>query len=187
MYTLADINPMQYSEFQEIVESLILKIKDSGVSFQVICPILRSGAIPATIIANKLKIQVMLPIHVKCNEANQNMEQILPFQLPIDNRLGDSPNILIVEANTITGKTAAKSYEIVKKAFPKSKIYYATVGRVFRNPEVKLEMYEKYFWGTFTDELFEATPDESKELCIRPKITIYPWETPEFELADING
>lgn len=178
---------MSYMEFESIVDTLIYKINDSGITFQAVAPILRSGAIPATIIANKLRIPTMLPIHVRLESDSNEIKPLLPFVLPLENCLGEAPNILIVETNTITGKTAEKSFEIIKGNISNANIYYATVGRVYRKPEIKLEMFKDYFWGIITDELFEANDDDKLKMNIRPKITIYPWETAEFELEEING
>ena len=51
-YTTSDTNPMNYQEFEQIMEKLVQKIKDSKIKFDAVVPILRNGAIPATIIAN---------------------------------------------------------------------------------------------------------------------------------------
>lgn len=185
-YTKNDTNPMNYVEFGHVMELLLEKIIDSGITFDAVAPILRNGAIPGTIIANRLQIIRMLPIQVKCDYEHGDARQLLPFCLPIDNSLGTSPNILLVDTNTYSGGSAKLSYSIVQKVVPGANLYYATVGRVFRKPQVELSFFKDYYWGVMTNEAFEATAKEVQELELRPKITIYPWETVEFELEEIN-
>lgn len=97
-----------------------------------------------------------------------------------------NPNILVCETNTSSGASANKSIALIKGKYPTSTIYYATVAKVYGGPD-NLDHVKEYFWGVQTNEAFKASDEEMKRLGLRPKITIFPWETAEFELSDINS
>lgn len=187
IYTEEHTNKMTWSEFGTICDKLVSDIKNSGIKFDAITPILRSGMIPATIIANKLQILNILPVQVKCVHNPNDVKQMLPIMKPMDSNFPSNPKILVVEANTFSGKSATKVYEILKSEFANVELYYATVTRVFRKPINELEMYKKYFFGVMTDEELIASEEEKTKYKLRDKITIYPWETTEYELEDINA
>lgn len=186
-YTVTDTNRMSWEEFGNITYKLLEEIQNSQIHFDAVAPVLRNGAIPGTIIANKLEIITYLPIQVKYDYGMNKHVQMLPFYKPLTIDLGESPKILVTESNTFSGESAIKSAQIIKEAFPKAKLYYATITRVYRKTEITLPMYEKYFYGVMTNENFEADQVVESKLRLRPKITIFPWETEEKELKDINS
>ncbi len=73
-----------------------------------------------------------------------------------------------------------------KEKYPTATIYYATVAKVYGGPE-NIDNAKEYFFGIQTNEYFKASANEEKRLGLRPKITIFPWETAAYELADINS
>jgi len=193
-YTVNDTNPMNWEEFGKILNTLIKKLFDyqneHNIRFDIVVPILRSGGIPATVIANRFKITRLLPVQVKyiINENDPSrVEHKQMLSLPeILQDTPDNPNILICETNTGSGNSANKSIALIKNKYPNSTVYYATVAKVYGGPD-NLDNVKEYFWGVQTNEFFKANDDEVKQLGLRPKITIFPWETAEFELFDINS
>ncbi len=167
-YTLVDTSLMSWTEFGEVIESLIAKIQvyaeDTSIVFDAVAPILRNGAIPGTMIANKLQIITQLPIQVKYNHPNIQPEQLLPFYKPLTHNLRDEPNILITECNTFSGKSALIAAEIILANYPKAHLFYATIAKVYRSQAVEYPHFEKYFYGVMTNENFEA--DESTQLIV---------------------
>jgi hypoxanthine phosphoribosyltransferase len=89
---------MSWDEFGDIVNKLIVDIQEfsnaNSIHFDAIAPILRNGAIPGTIIANKLDITTILPIQVKYDYKTKTHVQLLPFYKPLNKNLGESPKIL---------------------------------------------------------------------------------------------
>ena len=192
IYTSEDTNKMSREEFGEVLSILIHKIeaymKVHNVVFDIVAPILRSWMIPATAIANKFKIIQILPIQVKYlyDEDLWTVEHKQVLSLPeilIDS--SDAPNILICEANTWSGESAKKAIALIKERYPAANLYYSTIAQVYGGPD-KFENVKEYFYGIQTNESFVASDEETKELWLRPKITIFPWETTEYELSDIN-
>ena len=115
-YDVSHTNPMGWTEFHQTINKLIDGLK--GDSFDAVTPILRSGAIPATMIANKLQIIRTIPVQVKYNYEQKNIDG-----------------------------------------------------------------YDSYHVGQWTNEAFK---NNAPQYC-RECITIFPWETAENELADINS
>ncbi|NMB47993.1 phosphoribosyltransferase [Candidatus Kuenenbacteria bacterium] len=194
IYTIDDTSQMDWAEFGKILDALTKKLEDyqkeNNIKFDIIAPILRNGGIPAIAIANRLQITRFLPVQVKYtydkdNPKKTELKQLL--SLPeILQETPDNPNILVCEVNTGSGQSANKSIELIKEKYPTSTIYYATVAKTYGGPD-NLEHVKEYFWGIQTNEHFKVSEDEAKCLGLRSKITIFPWETAEFELADINA
>jgi hypoxanthine phosphoribosyltransferase len=192
IYTMADVNPLSWTEFGAVLENLINKIetyrKEKGINFDVIVPVLRGGGIPATAIANRLLTRVLLPIQVKriFKPGKIIHKQIITLPKILQKFSKKKPNFLVCETNTSSGQSAKKAFAIIRKGYPKAKIYYATVAKVYGGPN-KFKDVEEYFWGVETNERFLASPAEEKQLNLRPKITIFPWELAKNELKEINN
>jgi adenine/guanine phosphoribosyltransferase-like PRPP-binding protein len=187
-YTPRDTNPMSRDEFGKVLGNLIKKIdayqRKYHTEFDIIVPILRSGMIPATVIANHFKITKILPIQVKYLHdglpSRGNPTQMLSLANLLQH-VPTSPNILICETNTGKGGSAKKVIDLIREQYPDSVLYYATVAKVYGGPD-RLDHIKKYFYGIRTDEFFKASDEQAKKLSLRPKITIFPWETTEYEL-----
>jgi hypoxanthine phosphoribosyltransferase len=184
-YTLEQTNQMSWQEFGEICQNLVRKIEKLGIEFDAVAPILRNGMIPATVIANKLEILNIIPIHLKYFYNPTEIKLLLPIVKAFD--LVDNPKILVVESNTSSGNSAEKTYDLLKEEFPSSELYYATVTRVFKKPQNNISMYKEVVWGVMTDEDIVATEVQKEEYSLRNGITIFPWETAERELGEINS
>ena len=188
-FTLNDTNPVNYEEFGKLIEGLKDKVenyfKEHGEKVDIIVPLLRTGAITGGILSIKLKVLPMLPVQFKYYYHPTEIKQIL--SLPeILLEVPENPNILMCEGNTSSGSIAKKTAKLLREKYPNSRIYHATLTKVYGGPET-LEGIEKVFYGVETDENFIATDKEREEKGLRWGITIFPWESPEEELSDINA
>ena len=180
IFDLSHVNRMSWDEFHTIIDKLINDLK--GYNFDAIAPILRSGSIPATMIGNKLKIVPTIPLQIKYNYNSKTIDILQRPRCPENMNKTTIKNILVTECNTSSGKGAQTALDLLQSEFPESKIHYACVTKVFGGPE-KIEGYESYHIGQWTNEAFKTNaPREYRE-----GITIFPWETDEFELQDINN
>src|ERR1700722_8724744 len=126
--TKEDTNPMSWEEYGHVVQTLLEKICATGLSFDAIAPIMRSGGIPGNALAIRLQITRIIPLQFKYMAQPSRLELMNPaLPQPINERL----NILICENNTSTGGTAQAAVARLKMMFPQSKLYYATVAKVF--------------------------------------------------------
>src|SRR6185437_7062490 len=103
IFTKDDINPMSWDEYGANVKTLLNRVCASGVAFDAIAPIMRSGGIPGNLLAIRLQITRIIPLQFKYMSQPSRLEPMhsLPSQ-PTTDRL----NILICENNTSSGGTA---------------------------------------------------------------------------------
>ena len=187
-FNLTHTNPMNWEEFNSIVSDIIDKLKtyqkENNIKFDITSPVLRSGGVPAVIIANKLQIVDMSPVQIKCTTEGVKIKTKPAIPIGIN---ADAPlNILVIETNTCTGKSAKKALSALKQTYPNSKFYYVSVCKVYESPNI-IEGYENYTYGIISDDSCKLTKSEAIEKNIRYGITIFPWETAEFELAQMNN
>ncbi len=188
-FTISDINPVSYEELGEFMDVLSSKIetyfRDKDEKIDIIVPLLRTGGITGGILSIRLRVLNVLPVQFKYFYNPTTIKQIL--SLPeILTEIPESPNILLTEGNTSSGSIAKEAAKLLKQKYPNSKIYHATVSKVYGGPE-KLDNIEEIFYSVLTNENFKADEKEIAELHIRKGITIFPWENAEDELRDINS
>ena len=80
---------MQHNEFLQHIDKICNQlgryIQDNGIKIDYICPVLRSGVVPAVYISNKLNIVKFLPIqvkHIAYKNGENKIEMIFnPFEI----------------------------------------------------------------------------------------------------------
>lgn len=185
-YNSSHTNPMDWIEFHQIVNQLIEQLdnyqKKQKIKFDAVAPMLRSGGIPAIMIANKMQIIPIIPFQVKYNYDHGGVDTITPPICPKNLSASDTKDIVVTECNTYSGNSAQRAYELLSNSFPNANIHYTCVTKVYGGPE-KIDGYKSYHVGKWTNEAFK---DDAPDNC-REGITIFPWETAEYELQDINN
>ena len=187
-YTEKDTNPMTWEEFDSLINVLIEKINayfGESKKVHVISQLHRTGGIIGGVLAIRMGIVPLLPVQFKYSYNPTKINQIIS----VPDILVDVPeemNVILAEGNTSSGSIAKAAAKAIKGKYPKAKIYLATLSKVYGGFET-LEGIEETFYGVMTDENFKATDEERVRLNLRPKITIFPWENPKDELADINA
>jgi hypoxanthine phosphoribosyltransferase len=185
IYSKADTSPMSWEEYGTVINKLFDRLVESGLRFDAMAPIIRSGSIPGSVLAIRLRIVRVIPLQFKYWHNPTRLEQMISMPSGCQ-QVTDPRSILICENNTSTGNTARAAVQLLKEHFPKSKLYYATVTKVFGGPD-DLDGVERYFFGTQTNERFLASPAQMEAFSLRPGITIFPWECAEDELTEINN
>ncbi len=185
VFTAKDTNPVSWEEFDRLVNTLVSKITESGIRVDVVAPLLRTGGIVGGILSIKMKVLTMLPVQFKYSYNPTVINQILSVPDILGVQL-ESMNVLLCEGNTSSGSIAMKAAAAIKEKYPQAKIYLATVTRVFGGAET-LEAIEQIFYGQETDENFKATEEEKQKRGMRLGITLFPWESVEDELSDLNA
>lgn len=176
---------MNWEETEQTLNALLEHIAQSGIKFDVIAPLLRTGGIVGGMLAIKMRVITMLPVQFKYSYHPTTINQILS----IPNILVEMPsvmNILLAEGNTSSGSIAKRAAAAITEKYPHAKIYLATLTRVFGGPD-QLDGIEQVFYGRRTDENLVATEEEKAQYNLREGITIFPWEDIEDELSDINA
>ncbi len=181
-FTTKHLNPMFWQEYGAAIETLADKIRQADIAFDAIAPILRSGGIPGNLLAIRFQITRIIPLQFKYRSDRAIPDQINSMPL---RRTPDPLTILICENNTSTGGTARAAVAHLKKLAPHSRLHYGTVAKVFGAPD-SFEGVDACYFGVHTNERFLATPAQITQLSLRPGITLFPWETAEHELAEMN-
>lgn len=186
-----DFIQFTWVEYQEYVDQITDQIKALNVPFDYIVPIFRSGAFPATSISHKLSIQNILPVQYKYMNELEN-GQIHSFRALLYSGLSSIQDkskpysILVIEGSHCQGQTAQACINHIKQSLPNSRIYYFTIGRDFGH-QGKLDNTEYEGWALLTNEEDTLTREACIEHGIVDKYIVFPWESIEEEMYEINA
>ena len=166
-----------------ICDDLAFYIKKNKIKIDYICPILRSGGVPAIYISNQLNIVKFAPIQVKhvAYQNGKNKIEILfnPFN-SIDIKK-TTPVFLVVEALQSTGTSVKFCINEIKNKYKDATILYVCLAKEHGSKNfAKDTIYENtafYYNGNnnFSEE-------KCKELNIEYFHPLFPWENLENEL-----
>lgn len=190
-FTKDDFISMRWDQYQYQVEKIFSDLMQLNIKFDFIVPIMRGGTPLAISLAHRLNVLRIMPVQYMYGAKIINGEREKTFcqlftSIPSIKEREKEYTILVTEANHCTGKTAQSCINHIMEILPKSKIYYATIGRAYSH-KGKLDNTEFETWGFLTNEDGELTVEECDKLHIINKFTLYPWETLEGELRDMNG
>ncbi len=172
-----------HDEFLEhinkLCENLQRYMNENKIKIDYICPILRSGAVPAVYIANKLNIVKFLPIqikHIAYKSGDNKIDMIFnPFDAIQINK--NEPVFLLVDAMRYTGGTAEICINEIKSKYKNAKILYICLAKQYGSKEFKDKIiYEDFAFYYNEDNKL------SKEKKIECYIPLFPWENLEIEL-----
>ena len=177
---------MSHAEFEKHMESLSAKIEkfltEQKLRVDYVVPILRSGAVPAVYIANKLNLVKFAPFQAKHVTFQDKREEIAVLFNPFETLkiTKASPVFLVVDATHHSGRSAKICIDEIYKAYPGAKIIYAFIqktygGKLLENRAI-FECYEYECGGSLSKE-------ECKRLNIAPSYAIYPWENEDAEMT----
>ena len=178
---------IEHNEFLQYIgklcENLKKYIQDNKIKIDYICPVLRSGAVPAVYISNKLNIVKFLPIqvkHVAYKNGENKIEKIFdPFNSIEINK--KEPVFLVVEAMHSTGTSVEICINEIKNRYKNSKILYVCLTKEYGSRDFKdITEYEDvafYYNGNN-----EFTKEKCKELNVEYFYPLFLWEDLKTEL-----
>ena len=178
---------MEHNEFlqhiDKICDNLINYIKNNKIKIDYICPVLRSGAVPATYISNKLNIVKFLPMqvkHIAYKNGENKIEMIFnPFNsIEIDKK---EPVFLVVEAMHSTGTSVEICINEIKKRYKNAKILYVCLTKEYGSRGFKnvTEYEDAAFYYNGNNEF---TKEKCKELNVEYFYPLFLWEDLQTEL-----
>ena len=178
---------IEYNEFLQHIDKLCdhlgKYIKDNKIKIDYICPVLRSGAVPATYISNKLNIVKFLPMqvkHIAYKNGENKIEMIFnPFDsIQIEKK---EPVFLVVEAMHSTGTSVEICINEIKNRYAKAKILYVCLTKEYGSRDFKdITEYEDvafYYNGNN-----EFTKEKCKDLNVEYFYPLFLWEDLKTEL-----
>jgi hypoxanthine phosphoribosyltransferase len=186
-YTRKEIKKLSWREIERDIDKIKNKLdnylKKEGIVIDTIIPILRGGGIPANILSHKYNVLKIIPVQYKYfSDKKTIIKELLKLDLK---KLKNSKNILVVEGNHSTGTIANKIVSEIKKKLSKSKIIYVSLTKDYSfKDKVKADFSVE---GRFTNENRNLSKAECKKLKIPfSKVYVFPWESIEEELSELN-
>lgn len=176
-------NEIFEKHIDKICENLSDFVEHSSIKIDYICPILRSGAIPAVYISNKLNIVKFLPIQVKHITYKNGENKIEMLFNPLDSIeiKKDTPVFLIVEAMHSTGTSAEICINEIKNKYKNAKILYVCLAKEYGSKDFSNStIYEDSAFYYNGNNSFSE--DKCKELNVEYNCPLFPWEILDMEL-----
>jgi len=180
MYKKDDLIQIDYAEFGKTMDILTKKIADyqmaHNIKFDLVVPLLRSGAFPAFHIAARLEIKEILPMYYMY-EHGQIVKRLETPKLT--RSIKSNPNILICDSCLSSGTTYKTVINELKTLYPNA-IFYAAI--VWLEEGIKtLPETEHIFYGKRTCEKKTSQNPETIN-----GITMAPWEDLEVDWNEIK-
>ena len=177
---------MSNEEFIECINKLSRDlesfIEKNNIKIDYICPVLRSGGIPAIYISNKLNIIKFAPMqvkHIAYKNGKNKIEMLFkPFssiELKKINKI-----FLIVEAMQSTGTSVEMCINYIKETYKDAKILYVCLTKQYGSKSFSKDtIYEDtaFYYNGFNG----FSEEECKKLNVEYFYPIFPWEDPETE------
>lgn len=168
---------------QDIANKVNEYIAKENIKIDYICPILRSGAVPAVYISNELNVIKFAPIqvkHIAYKNGKNTIEMIFnPFENLKVNK--EEPVFLLVEALQSTGTSVEICIDEIKKKYPKSKILYVCLVREFKSRDFKENTDFSYSASYYKGDN-NFTEEECRKLNIDYQNPLFPWEILESKI-----
>jgi len=179
-----------WEEYQSILDKLYSDIskylRENNLKINIVVPIMRGGVIPGTVLAYKLHVLTILPVHYHYDFRESGKMKLRKF-ISIGrykDLIPKNPTILIVEGNQCFGNTANAVLNDIKRNIKNVHIIYAAdlVDYGNRNA-VKADAV---FYGTYTNECGTLTKEKARSKGIFPSAKLLPWEVEKEEKETIE-
>lgn len=178
---------MEHNEFvkciDKLCENLEKYIQDNKIKIDYICPVLRSGAVPAVYISNRLNSIKFLPFQVKHITYKNGDNKIEMLFNPLNSIEIKKEELvfLVVEANHSTGTSVEICMKEIKNMYKNAKILYVCLSKEYGSKSLnEIAIYEDFAFYYNGNNGFSE--EKCKELNIEYFNTLYPWENLEIEL-----
>ena len=182
---------MEHNEFLQHIDKLCNHlrkyIQDNKIKIDYICPVLRSGAVPATYISNKLNIIKFLPIqvkHIAYKNGENKIEMIFnPFDSIEINK--KEPVFLLVEALHCTGTSVEICINEIKNRYKNAKILYVCLTKEYGSRDFRdiIEYEDVAFYYNGNNEF---SKEKCKELNVEYHSPLFLWEDLQTELEHLD-
>lgn len=191
MATKEDFYNLTWEEYDKIVIELGKKIKEycskNAYTISYIVPILRGGGFLGIQLSHILNVIRIIPCQYKYMLIDNNYVPIELLEIRDDMESKDRKScILVTEGNHCSGATAQKCIQKVRGLYPQMNIIYASLVRDASHLN-KMEgtIFEVY--GVLSNESRKLSSNYCEENGIFDKFSIFPWESIEEELEEVNN
>lgn len=163
-------------ELTNLINKVVKYTHENNLKVDAVVPILRGGAIPATFLAYKLNVLLVLPVQYKYFFVTGKVElrRIQGVNKKILRK--ENPTLLLVEGNHCYGNQAKYAARDLKEAFPGAEIIYAASNMDYNYQDV-VDQASTTFFGNLTNACKELSDSECKKLGLQyKKELLFPWE-----------
>lgn len=187
----SDLKPITYQQFAKLLDTLTIKMRKycqkNNCQFDLIIPILRSGAFTAMHLASKLQIDNILPAQYRYTY--QPAEVIIKkFEFPqLNYQLNKNSKILVVDTNTVYGDIAIKVIADTRLLFPEANLYFASANldhSLLTNNKLDVK---QIFYASLSNESRQLSLEEAKKIGVTNHFYIFPWENLEEQWQEIKS
>lgn len=175
---------MSHDEFLKHIDKLhnnLSKFLDENqIKVDYLVPVLRSGAVPAVYLANRLNIVKFAPIQIKHITYKDKSENIEVIFNPLSNLNIDKkdPVFLIVEGTHSSGTSVKLCIKEILKVYPQARLLYVCIAKNYNSISfTDKTIYEDYAFLKGNN----LSKEECEKLGIEFLDAVYPWETLEGE------
>lgn len=180
---------MTHDELVKHVDKLCNGIKEyldnNKIKVDYICPILRSGGIPAIYISNRLNIIKFLPFQVKHIAYNDGRNTTEIIYNPLNNIEINKTNpvFLVVEAVHSTGSSVKLCINEIRNKYPKAIILYVSLAKAYQSDDFNglVNYIDTGYYYRGKNQ--EYSKEECDELGIDFFHPLFPWEVLDMELT----
>lgn len=190
MVTKEDFYYVSWSQYEKAAIEISQKIhkycSENDITITHIVPILRGGGVLGIHLSHMLNVTKVNTCQYKYVSEDKKyvpMELLAPrFEKEIDR----NACILVTEGNHCSGATAQKCINSIRQLVSEVTILYASLARDANHLKpMEGTVYEVY--GFLSNESKAFSPEYCKKNNIPDKFSIFPWESVEEEIREINN
>lgn len=160
-------------------------LSENNLKVDYICPIVRSGSVPAVYISNKLNIVKFAPMqikHVSYKDGKESIDIILN-SLDCVNLTKERPIFLVVDALQCSGKSAEIAIDAIKEKCNNAIILYVCITKSYGSNDFKNIDYFDYAFQYNENGL---SIEECNSLGIDYYAPVFPWEKEEDQINHLD-
>ena len=178
-------NDLMMEYIDKLYKGLNKYISSENLKIDYVVPNLRSGAVPAVYLANKLNIVKFAPIQVKyVNKENVGCLDILYSSFESLKIEKENPSFLVVEGMHDTGDSIKIVLDELKRVYPKSRILYVSLVKTYGSQSFdKIVEYEDHAYIRASENMSDK---DCKKLGLDNAWPIFPWETEQDQTEHLD-
>ncbi len=185
----SDLLRVSYAEFGTMLDRLAQSVSNavlsSGGNYDVIVPILRSGAFTAAHLAANLHNTNMLPAQYKSDPRVEG-GLVKKFQFPeLCYEIPATPQILVVDSASVSGLVSRRVVDDIRQLYPQAAIDLAST--YLDQSLLHASYVRQVYYGSLTNMRFLLTAKEAREQSIPYGFMILPWENLEEQWSEIQA
>lgn len=181
----SDLKVVSYAEYGDMLQDLTLAVQAGAIKYDVLVPILRSGAPTAVHLAGRLGITNILPVQYKYIYQS-TIDLVQKIEMPqLCYELPAAPKVLVVDTNTVEGQVARQVMADVTARYPDSIIDFATV--CLDHKQLNKGLGHATYYARLSNESRTLTDEAAAQAGVSQDVLVFPWEDLEHQWTEIQA